>query len=612
MEILPIMPIQEMDIMSLQKVTTPSLLPALVLRNSVLYPGVFSPISVNRPKSIEALKTAYEQDKVIVALIQKQAKIDNPTEVDIEKICTVAKIIKLITMPDNSITAIVQGIKRAEWVKITDTEPFFKAEVEVLKEQNFSTSKETKALIGNIRDITEKIVRESPSFPEEIIVLIKNIEDALFFTYFIASHFPLAFQDKLDLLKTNEPKKRAEKLVELLHKEYQFTNLKNQVVNKTRSEIDKQQKEYFLQQQLQSIKEELGDGNDKEVQELKKQAENKKWPKVAKDLFDKNIEKLERMHPSTPDYSVVYNHTELLLDLPWEESVKEDYDIQEAKKILDFDHYGMQKAKQRILEYLAVLKIKGDMKSPILCFVGPPGVGKTSLGKSIAHAMNRKYIRMSLGGLHDESEIRGHRKTYIGAMPGRIIQAIRKVKSSQPVIVLDELDKLGSDFRGDPASALLEVLDPEQNNSFYDNYLEVEYDLSKVLFIATANNLQTIPAPLRDRLEIIDLTGYATEEKVKIAEKHLIQKQQVAHGMEKLKFTIPEKLLTIMIYDYTRESGVRELDRLIASILRHRALQYTLKQKLLTILTEKELRAILGKPKYSNDKYKKINPPGVV
>lgn len=612
MEMLPIMPVQEMDVVSLQNVDTPSHLPAIVLRNSVLYPGVFSPISVNRVKSIQALKTAYEGDKVIAALIQKQAKIDDPKEQDIEKICTVAKIIKLITMPDNSITAIVHGLKRAELLSITDTEPFFKAEINVIQEQNFNTSKETKALIGNVRDITEKIVRESPSLPEETIVLIKNIEDPLFFTYFVASHFPFDFKDKLDLLKTNEPKKRTEKLLELLHKEYQFTDLKNQVANKTRTEIDKQQKEYFLQQQLQSIKEELGDGNDKEIQELKKQAENKKWPKSAQDLFDKNIEKLERMHPSTPDYSVVYNHTELLLDLPWDESVKEDYDIKQAKQILDHDHYGMEKAKQRILEYLAVLKIKGDMKSPILCFVGPPGVGKTSLGKSIATAMNRKYIRMSLGGLHDEAEIRGHRKTYIGAMPGRIIQAIKKVKSSQPVMVLDELDKLGNDFRGDPASALLEVLDPEQNNSFYDNYLEVEYDLSKVLFIATANDLQTIPAPLRDRLEIIELTGYATEEKVKIAEQHLVQKQKKAHGMEKHKFAIPEKLMTAMIHDYTRESGVRELDRLIASIFRHRALQYVLHEKLSTQLIEKELRNILGKPKYSNDKYKKTNPPGVV
>jgi ATP-dependent Lon protease len=418
--------------------------------------------------------------------------------------------------------------------------------------------------------------------------------------------------NKQGLLEENKISLKAEKLIQYLQQELQFVELKNKVANKTRTEIDKQQRDYFLQQQLKSIKDELGgDANDRELAEMKKKAENKKWPESAKKIFQNGLEKLERMHSSTPDYSVVYNHLDLILDLPWEEYTDDNYDLKNAKKVLDADHYGMGKIKNRILEYLAVLKIKGDMKSPILCFLGPPGIGKTSLGKSIAHAIGRKYVRVSLGGLHDESEIRGHRKTYIGAMPGRIIQSIRKVKTSNPVMILDEIDKIGSDHRGDPSSALLEVLDPEQNHSFYDNYLESEYDLSKTLFIATANDISRIQPALRDRLEIIDLSGYAVEEKVEIAKRHLLPKQKSAHGLDKINFKVQDTVLEKVIEDYTRESGVRELDRQLASIMRYQAKELAYKHKVKSTVTKPDIIKILGHPKYSNEIYKTVNMPGV-
>ena len=400
--------------------------------------------------------------------------------------------------------------------------------------------------------------------------------------------------------------------MQLLQRELQFAELKNKVTVKTKTELDKQQREYFLQQQLKSIKDELGgDTNDREVREMQKKAESKKWPQATADAFQKGIEKLERMHPSTPDYSVVYNHLDLLLELPWDETTEDSYDLKKARKVLDNDHYGMAKIKERILEYLAVLKLKGDMKSPILCFVGPPGIGKTSLGRSIASAIGRKYVRLSLGGLHDESEIRGHRKTYIGAMPGRIIQSLRKIKTSNPVMILDEIDKVGHDMRGDPSSALLEVLDPEQNNTFYDNYLELEYDLSKVLFIATANDVNNIQPALRDRLEIIHLSGYAVEEKVEIAKRHLVPKQREAHGLKDKKFKISDKILERIIQDYTRESGVRELDRYLAGIMRFEAKEFAMKNRLKAIVTAADVEKILGRSKFTNEMYKAANMPGV-
>ncbi|MGB3091222.1 MAG: endopeptidase La, partial [Chitinophagaceae bacterium] len=464
----------------------------------------------------------------------------------------------------------------------------------------------------NIKDLAADIVQLSPNIPTEASIILRNIENPAFLIHFVSSNLNTDIKDKQRLLELNQIRQRADLLMQLLQKELQFVELKNKVTHKTRTELDKQQREYFLQQQMKSIKEELGgDSNSQEIKEMLKKAEAKKWPAAAKEMFKKGIEKLERMHPSTPDFSVVYNHLDLMLDLPWETYTEDHYDLKKAQKTLDIDHYGMHKIKERILEYLAVLKLKGDMKSPILCFVGPPGIGKTSLGRSIANAIGRKYVRLSLGGLHDESEIRGHRKTYIGAMPGRILQSIRKVKSSNPVMILDEIDKVGNDQRGDPSSALLEVLDPEQNHTFYDNYLEGEYDLSKVLFIATANNYQNIQPALRDRLEIIDLSGYAVEEKIEIAKRHLFPRQKDLHGLKSSNFKISDKVLEKVIQDYTRESGVRELDRQLASIMRYQARQLVLKGKLKSTLTAVDIEKILGKPKYSNDIYKTANMAGV-
>jgi len=590
-----------------------SLLPILPLRNTVLFPGVVIPITVGRDKSIQAVKASYNKDKLIGVVSQKDGNIEDPTPADLCQIGTVAKIIKMIKMQDGGTTIIIQGKKRFELLEMKEEDPFFKASVKVLVEDKVEKENQNfQAYLSNIKDLATQIIQLSPNFPSEAAMILKNIESPLFLINFVSSNLSVEVNDKQALLEQNNITLRAEKLIQFLQQELQFVELKNKVANKTRTEIDKQQRDYFLQQQLKSIKDELGgDPNEREVAEMKKKAEGKKWPESAKKLFQNGLEKLERMHPSTPDYSVVYNHLDLLLDLPWEHYTADNYDLKNAKKVLDADHYGMGKIKNRILEYLAVLKIKGDMKSPILCFLGPPGIGKTSLGKSIAHAIGRKYIRVSLGGLHDESEIRGHRKTYIGAMPGRIVQSLRKVKTSNPVMILDEIDKIGSDHRGDPSSALLEVLDPEQNHSFYDNYLESEYDLSKTLFIATANDISRIQPALRDRLEIIDLSGYAVEEKIEIAKRHLLPKQRQAHGLDKINFKVLDNVLEKVIEDYTRESGVRELDRQLASIMRYQAKELAYKHKVKPTVTKTDLNKILGQAKYSNEIYKTVNMPGV-
>ncbi|MCE2675765.1 MAG: endopeptidase La [Sediminibacterium sp.] len=590
-----------------------SLLPILPLRNTVLFPGVVIPITVGRDKSIQAVKASYNKDKLIGVVSQKDGNIEDPTPADLCQIGTVAKIIKMIKMQDGGTTIIIQGKKRFELLEMKEEDPFFKASVKVLVEDKVEKENQNiQAYLSNIKDLATQIIQLSPNFPSEAAMILKNIESPLFLINFVSSNLSVEVNDKQALLEQNNITLRAEKLIQFLQQELQFVELKNKVANKTRTEIDKQQRDYFLQQQLKSIKDELGgDPNEREVAEMKKKAEGKKWPEGAKKLFQNGLEKLERMHPSTPDYSVVYNHLDLLLDLPWEEYTADNYDLKNAKKVLDADHYGMGKIKNRILEYLAVLKIKGDMKSPILCFLGPPGIGKTSLGKSIAHAIGRKYIRVSLGGLHDESEIRGHRKTYIGAMPGRIVQSLRKVKTSNPVMILDEIDKIGSDHRGDPSSALLEVLDPEQNHSFYDNYLESEYDLSKTLFIATANDISRIQPALRDRLEIIDLSGYAVEEKIEIAKRHLLPKQRQAHGLDKINFKVLDNVLEKVIEDYTRESGVRELDRQLASIMRYQAKELAYKHKVKPTVTKTDLHKILGQARYSNEIYKTVNMPGV-
>ena len=605
-EFIPLFSFNEQDMEGDKDMVVDDIIPILPLRNTVLFPGVVIPITVGRDKSIQAVKAAYNKDKLIGVVSQKDGNIEDPTPADLCSIGTVAKIIKMIKMQDGGTTIIIQGKKRFQLLEMKEEDPFFKASIKVLVEEKVGKEDQNfQAYLSNIKDLATQIIQLSPNFPSEAAMILKNIENPLFLINFVSSNLNVEIANKQGLLEENILSLRAEKLIQYLQQELQFVELKNKVANKTRTEIDKQQRDYFLQQQLKSIKDELGgDANDRELAEMKKKAENKKWPESAKKLFQNGLEKLERMHPSTPDYSVVYNHLDLILDLPWEEYTDDNYDLKNAKKVLDADHYGMGKIKNRILEYLAVLKIKGDMKSPILCFLGPPGIGKTSLGKSIAHAIGRKYVRVSLGGLHDESEIRGHRKTYIGAMPGRIIQSIRKVKTSNPVMILDEIDKIGSDHRGDPSSALLEVLDPEQNHSFYDNYLESEYDLSKTLFIATANDISRIQPALRDRLEIIDLSGYAVEEKVEIAKRHLLPKQKSAHGLDKINFKVQDTVLEKVIEDYTRESGVRELDRQLASIMRYQAKELAYKHKVKSTVTKPDIIKILGQPKYSNEIYK--------
>lgn len=612
MDFIPIIPLNEHETDDSQDLVVSDDLPVLPLRNTVLFPGVVLPITVGRDKSIKAVNEAYKTDKLVGVLAQKDSNIEDPATGDLEAIGTVAKIVKLIKMPDGGTTIIIQGKRRFNLLAFTSEDPFFRARVELIEEETAPADENFAAYVDNIKDLANQIIQFSPNIPSEAAIILKNIENPAFLINFVSSNLNTELGEKQQLLQSNDIRERADLLLQLLQRELQFAELKNKLTNKTKTELDKQQREYFLQQQMKSIKDELGgDSNELEIKEMKKKADQKKWSAAAKDMFQKGVEKLERMHPSTPDYSIVYNHLDLMLDLPWGDYTTDSYDLTHAKEVLDHDHYGMEKIKERILEYIAVLKLKGDMKSPILCFVGPPGIGKTSLGRSIASAIGRKYVRLSLGGLHDESEIRGHRKTYIGAMPGRILQSIRKTKTSNPVMILDEIDKVGADQRGDPSSALLEVLDPEQNNSFYDNYLELEYDLSKVLFIATANNISNIQPALRDRLEIIDLSGYAIEEKVEIARRHLLPKQKEAHGLDKLNFRISDKVLDNLIEDYTRESGVRELDRQLASIMRALAKEYAIKGKVKQSVTNQDVERILGKPRYSNELYKTANMAGV-
>lgn len=612
MDFLPIMPLNENDTEGGDKIEIPDTLALLPLRNTVLFPGVVLPITVGRDKSIKAVADAYKTNKLIGVIAQKDSSVEDPQFTDLEAIGTVAKIVKQIKMPDGGTTIIIQGRSRFSIGTLLSDEPYFKATVSVLEDQEAPTDPDFEAYVANIKDLATEIIQLSPNIPSEAAVILRNIENPSFLIHFVSSNLNTDLKEKQRLLVIDDIRERADLLMQLLQKELQFAELKNKVTNKTKAELDKQQREYFLQQQLKSIKEELGgDTNERELRDMRKKAEAKKWTEAAKELFTKNIEKLERMHPSTPDFSVVYNHLDLMLDLPWQSYTEDKYDLKKAKEILDADHYGMDKIKERILEYLAVLKLKGDMKSPILCFYGPPGIGKTSLGRSIASAIDRKYVRLSLGGIHDESEIRGHRKTYIGAMPGRIVQSIRKVKSSNPVIILDEIDKVGADHRGDPSSALLEVLDPEQNHTFYDNYLELEYDLSKVLFIATANNLQNIQPALRDRLEIIELNGYAVEEKIEIAKRHLVPKQKEAHGLKNTAFKMGDKVMEKIIQEYTRESGVRELDRLLAAIMRNTARQLAEAGSVKPTFSTDDIERILGRSKYSNELYKAATMPGV-
>lgn len=613
MEFMPIVPLGEDEMDEKEKGSVPNELPLVVLKNTVLFPNVVLPITVAREKSIKAIAEAQKLDKWVGVVAQIDSNIENPTAKDVYKVGTLAKIVKQIKMPDGNITIFIMGKLRFKIDEFTHEDPYFSAKVSYLEDVYPKGDPSFDALMSSIKDYSERITQQSPNIPNEASIVLKNIENQSFLMHFIASNLSSKLTDKQALLEENDIPTRAERLLQLLQSELQLVELKNEITNKTRADIDKQQREYFLQQQMKSIKEELGgDPNDREIKDLHKRAEEKNWTDSAMELFKKNIEKLERMHPSTPDYSVIYNHLDLMLDLPWGTYTEDSYDLRKAKDVLDDDHYGMDKIKDRILEYLAVLKLKGDLKSPILCFVGPPGIGKTSLGRSIASAIQRKYVRLSLGGLHDESELRGHRKTYIGAMPGRIIQQIRKVKSANPVFILDEIDKIGKDFRGDPSSALLEILDPEQNNSFYDNYLELEFDLSKVLFIATANSLGDIQPALRDRLEIIQLSGYSAEEKIEIAKRHLIPKQKEMHGLVKVPLKFSDKILVKIIQEYTRESGVRELDRLLAAVMRSTAKQVAMEEDVQKTINAETVEKILGRPRYNNDSYTKGHPPGVV
>lgn len=612
MEFMPIVPLGEVEMDDEEKKNLPTEIPIIALRNTVLFPNVVLPITVAREKSIKAIAEASNQNSLIGVLAQKNAATEDPGESDIHQVGTLAKIVKQIKLPDGNTTLFIMGRIRFRIEEYTQTEPYLKARITYLEDQFPEGDNEFQAMIASVKEMAERIIVLSANIPPETGMMLRNIENFSFLVHFIASNLDTKLIEKQHLLEENDTHKRTNRLIELLQTELQLAELKNEITTKTKGEIDKQQREYFLQQQLKSINEELGsEGNDREIKDLQKRAEHKKWSAAAKELFQKSIGKLERMHPNSPDYSVVYNHLDLLLDLPWDEYTEDKYDLKKALKVLDDDHYSMEKIKERIIEYLAVLKLKGDLKSPILCFVGPPGIGKTSLGQSIAKAINRKYVRLSLGGLHDESELRGHRKTYIGAMPGRIIQSLRKVKSSNPVFILDEIDKIGNDFRGDPSSALLEILDPEQNSTFYDNYLEMEYDLSKVLFIATANSLNNIQPALRDRLEIIQLNGYSVEEKTEIAKRHLLPKQKKAHGLDKVAIKCATSALQQIIKDYTRESGVRELDRQIAGIMRHIARKVAMEEGRSFVINSELIQKSLGNPKYNNDLYQKSNPAGV-
>ncbi len=612
MEFMPIVPLGEEELNDEEKGALPKSIPIIALRNTVLYPNVVLPITVAREKSLLAIGESEKEGKWLGVVAQRDSDKEDPTADDLYTVGTLAKVVKHIKMPDGSTTIFIMGRMRFRVEKLTKEDPYFAAEVEYLNDEYPLFDTEFDATVASIKDQAERIVQLTPHMPTEAGIILKNIEQPSFLLHFIAAHLNARLADKQELLEENDLRRRAEKLLGLLQTDLQLAELKAEITNKTRGEIDKQQREYFLQQQLKSIREELGgEPNEREIRDLKERGEKMNWTEEAAELFKKNIQKLERMHPSTPDYSVVYNHLDLMLDLPWNTYTQDRYDLRKAETILDNDHYGMGKIKDRILEYLAVLKLKGDLKSPILCFVGPPGIGKTSLGRSIAAAIDRKYVRFSLGGLHDESELRGHRKTYIGAMPGRIIQQLRKVKTANPVFILDEIDKMGNDFRGDPSSALLEILDPEQNSTFYDNYLELEFDLSKVMFIATANTLSDIQPALRDRLEIIQLTGYSIEEKVQIARRHLLPKQKELHGLEKIALRFPDKLMQQLIGEYTRESGVRELDRTLAALMRALARRVAMEEDYPKTMDLEFIHKALGNPKFNNDLYVKGNPAGV-
>lgn len=612
-EFIPLLSSEDEELINAEEV--PEVLPILPLRNTVLFPGVVIPITVGRDKSINLIKEAYKNKQLIGVVAQKDVDVEEPGIEDLNKIGTVSNIIKILQMPDGSTTAIIQGKKRFQLIDIIQVEPYFKAHVTQYAEiDKPEKNKEFKALISSLKDLSIQIIQQSPNLPSDAAFAIKNIESPVFLVNFVSSNLNIDIKDKQNLLEISNFQERSQKVLSALTKELQMLKLKNQIQNKVKVDIDKQQRDYFLHQQMKTIQEELGDApGAQDIAELNEKAAKKKWPKETSEIFFKELNKLQRMNAQSPDYSVQLNYLEFMVELPWNEFTQDNFDLKRAEKILDQDHYGLEKVKERIIDYLAVIKLKKDLKSPIVCLLGPPGVGKTSLGKSIARALDRKYIRMSLGGVRDESELRGHRKTYIGAMSGRIIQNLKKAKSSNPVFVLDEVDKvLGANVSGDPQAALLEILDPEQNIAFHDNYLEVEYDLSKVMFIATANTLSTIHPALIDRMEIVDISGYLQEEKVEIARRHLIPKQLKEHGVKRSQLSFPKAIISNIIENYTREAGVRRLEKYIAAIIRKNVKHIVEETEYNKKVSAEDLSKFLGPPRFQREKALGNGVAGVV
>lgn len=613
-DFIPLLSSEDEETMNTEDV--PEVLPILPLRNTVLFPGVVIPITVGRDKSIRLIREYYKGTRTIGVVAQKDAAVEDPEFDDLNSIGTVAYIIKILQMPDGSNTAIIQGKRRFAIREMIQSEPYIMAGVAPFDAPSLvpGDNGEFNALIASLKDLAIQIISKSPNLPSESAFAIKNIESPSFLVHFISSNLNVDINEKQRLLELADLNECANQVLMLLTKELQLADLKQQIQNKVKTDLDKQQRDFLLNQQLKTIQEELGGSpSSQEVNTLREQAKDRKWSKEVAEVFDRELGKLQRMHPMAAEYSIQTSYLETLVQLPWAEYTDDNLDLHHARQVLDEDHFGLEKVKERIIEYLAVIKLKRDLKSPILCLVGPPGVGKTSLGKSIARALGRKYIRMSLGGLRDESELRGHRKTYIGAMPGRIIQSLKKVKSSNPVFVLDEIDKvMGMNISGDPQAALLEVLDPEQNNAFYDNYLEIEYDLSRIMFIATANTLSTVHPALRDRMEVIDLPGYLIEEKVEIARRHLLPKQFAEHGVKKSQLQLPDELMVRLIEDYTRESGVRLLEKSIARIIRSKAKSIVSGEKTNRKLTFDDLKRIMGVPVFQVDRAITNEVAGVV
>ena len=608
-----VIPIVTGDDEPMEEVEVPEVLPILTLRSSVLFPGAITPITVGRDKSIALVRAVNEEGGMLGAVLQRESEVENPTPADMYRVGTSARIIKILEMPNGNLTVILNGLQKIEVGEYVSTEPYFKAHVTALRDTTPDLkSLEFEALVDSIRETALGIINISPTMPKEAAFAIKNIDSKRGIINFICSNMELSDDDRQALLEAPGLLARARKLLEILIREQQLAELKSEIQERVKQEIDKQQRDYYLQQQMRTIQEELGDTTDAELKRLEEAAKKKKWPEEVQKLFEKELLKLERINPAVAEYTVQITYLELLLELPWGEYTPDNLDLMAAREQLDRDHFGLEEVKDRILEHLAVIKLKGDLKSPILCLYGPPGVGKTSLGKSVAAALGRKFGRISLGGLHDESEIRGHRRTYIGAMPGRIIQTIKRCGSSNPVIILDEVDKLTVSNHGDPSSALLEVLDPEQNTTFHDNYIDVEYDLSKVLFIATANKIQNIAPALRDRMEMINIPGYLMEEKCSIASQHLVAKQSEAHGLKSEQFQLEQSTIEQIISGYTREAGVRSLDKQLAKLARARAKQVAFEEEFSPTMTADEVVKVLGMPKFLKEEYEVAGMAGVV